>query len=207
VYVVVDESPAFSPHLDCVNESLRRLLRDLDQDPEPARALRLTVLGCAGTTESRLRPDAPRSSGQPPLLHVRPETRYGPAFDLLGRLVDADVCALDSDGHDVHRPVVFFLTGGGPDDEPAWRDSHRRLLDRGRPAPHIIACGVGPVPWRLLAGVATQPGYCLAVTGPDMDGDVRRFMTVLRSSLLAGARAVGAGRGGIPLDDFDEFRF
>jgi uncharacterized protein YegL len=207
VYVVVDESPAFSPHLDCVNESLRRLLRELDHDPECTRALRLTVLGYAGTTEQRLRPETPRSNGQLPLLQVRADARYGPAFDLLRELVDADVCALDGEGHDVHRPVVFFFTGGGPDDEPNWREAHRRLLDRGRPAPHVVACGVGPVPWRLLAGVATQPGYCLSVTGPDMDGDLRRFMTVLRSSLLTGARAVGTGRGDIHLDDFDEFRF
>jgi len=206
VYLVVDESPAFSPYLDCVNENLRRLWRELSRNSNLTRTLRLSVLGCAGTTELRLRPDTADGNEPLDLLRGRSGARYGPAFDQLAQLIAADVCALDDDRFDIHPPVVLFVTAGSPDDEPAWRESHRRLLDLARGAPRVIACGVSLVPWRLVAGVATQPADCLAVTGPDVEGELRRFMAVLRASILAGTRAVEAGDRAVdPLDSLDQF--
>ncbi|MCT9080112.1 vWA domain-containing protein [Streptomyces fulvoviolaceus] len=160
IYLVLDESLA-PESLDELNRGLAALHSALSGAPAVSAALRLCVLGMAVDTQLRLPLDTVLPGTRTPILSGRPGLSYEHAFRTLHALLRQDVALVKARRTQVLRPIVFFLTGGVPDEGAEWRTAYRELTDQaGNPtAPHVIAVGFGGAEAQAVRGVATRPEF------------------------------------------------
>lgn len=81
-------------------------------------------------------------------------TSYGSAFRLLKTQIESDIAALRLEGVSVHRPCVFFVSAGMPNDEN-WRAELDALADPSFAfRPNIVSFGVAGADMAVIADVA-----------------------------------------------------
>ncbi|MFE9451257.1 hypothetical protein [Streptomyces sp. NPDC006739] len=205
IYLVLDESAR-----DCLEE-LNRGLSDLHAAlsgaPDVSLRVRLSVLGVAATTEPRLQLATVTTATATPLLTGRPGLSYGHAFQLLRTVVGQDVGVVKAEGVQVLRPIVYFVTGGAPDDD--WRGAHHALTDiGGNPAaPHVIALGLGRADPRAVRAVATRPEFgFMAPPHQDAVSAAHSCAAFLRDSVVGYARRIASGDPQFSVSPPDGFR-
>jgi len=211
-YVMADESYSMKPNEQALAEGMVSLHESLRSQPMIAAKVRLAVLGFSKDVAVRLPLTDVRTEMRLPQLSIRTETSYASAFqDLLVR-IPADVRTLKTDGYQVHRPVVFFLSDGQPtdDDENAWRLPHSQLIDRQvtAVAPNIIACGIGQAQAQTMLEVATRKEFAfVTVPGADIGRAIAEFFEVLTASLVESGRALAADRAELVVERPDPNHF
>jgi uncharacterized protein YegL len=197
VYLVFEESTAVTPWLSELADSVRELCVALCRRPQ---GIRLSVLGFADDVAVHL--DCVEPGDPEPLLRFDAHGRasYADLFTDLTARVAADADRLAAAGHAVHRPVVYLLTRGRPA-RADWRRAREQLTAPGgngagpaRPAPEIVAYGIGPVHTAIITGLASRPELAfVARPNQDVAVSIRRFFAA-----VAGALA----RAGSPGDDW-----
>ena len=195
VYLVLDES--LDPgSLDEVNRGLRALHDALSGSPEVSAALRLSVLGMAGDTQVRLEQETVVAGTRTPILMRRQGRSYEQAFRTLRALLPQDVAVVKAQRLAVLRPMVYFVSGGVPDEGGAWLDSYQELVDPARhpSAPHVVACGLGAAEAGAIRRIATQPAFG-HVAGPNADAASAAHSCAgfLRDSVVDYGRRLAAG--------------
>lgn len=183
-YVVCDTSYSMVDHLDNLNSRLRELTHETrSASPELGEA-RVCLIGFADRAEII----HPLDSHDSDLPEVRctttdAETRYAAVFDELRRLIPRDLSALELTGHQVARPLVFFLSDGQPTDHPVWPAAHRRLVEpTWTDRPTIVAFGIGDADTATIAQVGTHRAF---MSGSDTTpaSAIREFSRTLTRSL------------------------
>jgi uncharacterized protein YegL len=194
VYVLVDESLSMKKCVHDLNAGLTSLHAALLAEPMAAAKVRFSVLGFSDTVVTRLHLADLRKIERLPTVESRSTTYYGAAFGTLLQLIPRDVEALKRDQYAVHRPAVFFLSDGQPNDEDQWRDVHRRLTNRATnpAAPNIIACGIGDALPATILAVATE--------------EIAKFCTALTRSLVVSGRSLGTETAELYIDPPQGFR-
>ena len=147
VYVLADESYSLFDHAQELNHGLVSLCDALRAEPMIAAKVRLSILGFSDDVEVRLALADLRDVENLPSLRIRNNTNYQAVFkDLLTR-IPHDVDMLKTGGYLVHRPAVFFLSDGQPNDDSDWLEPRERLTNKKvtPAAPNIIAFGIGDV--------------------------------------------------------------
>jgi uncharacterized protein YegL len=186
VYVVADESASMAEWAQQLNKGLVSLYEALRYQPMIAAKLRLTILGFSDDVEVRLALADMRNVQGAPRLTIRNSTNYEAVFEDLLTRIPHDVNTLKSDDYIVHRPAVFFLSDGQPNDSD-WIEPHQRLTDKARTpaAPNIIACGVGDVTAETILQVATKEEFALvAIPGADIGAAIAKFFGALTASIV-----------------------
>ncbi|MFF7332673.1 hypothetical protein [Streptomyces sp. NPDC008150] len=195
VYLVLDESLDRGT-LDELNRGLSSLHSALSGAPEVSATLRVCVLGMAATTESRLDLDTVGPGTRSPILTGRPGLSYTHAFRTVGSLIGQDIVVVKAEGVQVLRPLVYFVTGGGPDDGASWASAHRDLTDpAGNPvAPHVIALGLGADGAHGVRAVATRPEFgFVAAPHQDAASAAHNCAAFLRDSVVGYGQRLASG--------------
>ncbi|MBV7699147.1 hypothetical protein [Streptomyces sp. TRM70350] len=208
IYLVVDES-LDRACLDELQRGLDALHSALADAPDVSRVLRLGVLGMAATTEQRLTLAEVGPGTRTPLLVGRRGLSYGQAFRTLRPLIGQDVTVVKNDGAQVLRPLVYFLTGGAPDEGAAWRGDHHDLTDtdRNRAAPHLIALGFGRAEAQAVRGVATRPEFgFMAAPHQDAASAAHSCAAFLRDSVVSYGQRLATGEANFSINPPDGFR-
>ncbi|MER5786341.1 hypothetical protein ABT104_32195 [Streptomyces mobaraensis] len=208
VYMLADESGSMSPHVHELNAGLASLHRALLAEPMAAAKVRLSVLGFSNSVVERLVLVDLRRVGDLPALTASGGTSYAAAFEALLRRIPEDIGILKADGYRVHRPAVFFMSDGAPNQED-WETPHRRLTDRAtlRAAPNIIACGIGEARAEVIRQVATRPEFAfVAVPGADLGDSISRFFTALTKSVVESGRSLANGDAELVVERPEGFR-
>jgi uncharacterized protein YegL len=202
VYVLADESGSMAGHIGDLNAGLRSLHTTLLGEPMAAAKVRFSVLGFADDVVVRIALADLRHENELPLLTARGTTSYLAAFTaLLERLPD-DIAKLKAEGYQVHRPAVFFMSDGAPNDED-WRSAHRRLTDRSvtKAAPNIISCGIGDAEASTILSVATDPQFAfVSVPGADLGQSISTFCSSLTRSVVESGRSLASGDAQLIVD-------
>jgi len=209
VYVMIDESASMHDHLDVLMVGLQRLHDALLGEPMAAAKVRFSVLGFADDVEERLPLADLRRESEMPRLVARGGTRYRPAFEDLRERIPRDVVALKSQGYSVHRPAVFFLSDGLPNDAGAWEEQYSKLVDRAvtPAAPNIIAFGVGDANAPLIVQIASRPDYAfIAVESVDIGNAVAQFTQSLTKSIVRSGRTLGSEQPELIVERPQNFR-
>jgi uncharacterized protein YegL len=196
IYVLADESSSMAEVIAELNTGLASLHTALLAEPMAAAKVRMSVIGFSDTAVLRLRLADLRRETKLPQLVCRNTTNYEAAFGELARHIAADIEFLKAQYYGVYRPAVFFLSDGQPSDEHAWRQVHRRLVDRHLTvgAPNIIACGIGAAKPATILQVATQPEYAfVSIAGVDVGHAIARFCSALTRSVIVSGRSLGNG--------------
>ena len=193
VYFVADDSGSMKPVVGELNLGLRSLLDVLATDPMSAAKIRFTVLSFSGDVLTHLEMVDLRDVEAMPTFTARNNTCYSAAFrDLRGR-IDRDVDRLKSDGYQVHRPAVFFLSDGEPDQDDPWSGSLAALKDLGwSRRPNIVAFGIGESRPATINEVASRPelGW-IANSGAETGTVLMNFFELFTHSLMNSAKNPG----------------
>ena len=209
VYVLADESYSMKHHERELNTGLASLYEALRSEPMIAAKVRLTVLGFSDDVIVRMSLADVRTELQLPQLVIRNGTNYHAAFqDLLSR-IPRDIQSLKSSGYMVHRPAVFFLSDGQPNNG-RWAKSHGTLVDKHTTigAPNIIACGIGSeVKAATIVQVATQAHFAfISVPGADIGKSIAEFFIALTASVIQSGRSLTSANPELVVEKPDGFR-
>ncbi|MFB8204355.1 vWA domain-containing protein [Kitasatospora purpeofusca] len=201
-YAVCDESSSMTLHIDTLNQALIALHQEISTNPTVADKTRFGLIGFS-TDAHELQPLVDLSDLEElPALEASGLTSYGRAFDLLRRAIERDVTELKAEGHDVYRPVVFFLSDGEPTDND-WERPYQDLLAAAF-RPHIIAFGITEGADRtVIAQVATFKAFMQEDGNADVAPALREFAASLTRSIVrsvSGATAAGTGMS-LQVDD------
>ncbi|MFC9636412.1 VWA domain-containing protein [Streptomyces mirabilis] len=193
-YMVCDESGSMTgTGVDAINAALPDLHQEISTNPSVADKTRFALIGFS-TQASVLQPLADLSElTQLPSLSAGGVTSFGAVFRLLKDTIEKDVAVLKADGHDVYRPVVFFLSDGSPTDQD-WRTALQEL-NSFRYAPKIIAFGIADADAATITEVANFKAFL------QQDGSIspavalREFASSITRSIVSSATSMSAQGG------------
>ncbi|NUV60420.1 VWA domain-containing protein [Streptomyces sp. CAI-85] len=193
-YMVCDESGSMAgTGVDAINSALPDLHQEISTNPSVADKTRFALIGFS-TQASVLQPLADLSElTQLPSLSAGGVTSFGAAFGLLKDTIEKDVAALKADGHDVYRPVVFFLSDGIPTDD-GWRDTLKEL-NGFRYAPKIIAFGISDADAAIITEVANFKAFIQQDASITPAVALREFASSLTRSIVSSATSMAAQGG------------
>jgi uncharacterized protein YegL len=194
VYVLADESASMSPYAGELNTGLSSLHEALRSEPMIAAKIRLSVLGFSDNVIVRMALADLRNEDGLPRLVIRTGTNYSAVFDDLLRRIPQDIATLKGTGYLVHRPAVFFLSDGQPNNFN-WRKPHGRLTDKSvtPAAPNIIACGIGDVKPQTILQVATRQDFAfVSVPGANIGASIAKFFVALTASVIQSGRSLNS---------------
>jgi uncharacterized protein YegL len=197
LYILVDESSGASAHLDAITAGLGQVIESLRSAPEISPALRLSVLGFADQTMTRLAMGAVDVRSQLGWMTSRGGASYANAFETLYSRITPDVDGLKQQQLSVRRPLVFVLSASTPVDQGVWRTPYDRLVDAAshRYAPKIMACGVAEAGAELIAEIATQPETAyVMVPGTDVKTAIENYWQTLTRCLIDYGRSLIGGQ-------------
>ncbi|GAA2756163.1 vWA domain-containing protein [Actinopolymorpha rutila] len=142
-YLVCDESGSMSGDpIDAINTALPELHQEIAYNPVVADKTQFAIIGFSDSVDIALPLSDLSQVKQLPVLTTKGSTDYAAAFRCVKDQIEQDVARLKSQGHQVFRPVVFFLTDGQPtgDYRKEWED----LTTTSFPLhPNIVAFGIG----------------------------------------------------------------
>lgn len=166
-YLLVDVSwSMYGPKIRAVNQIMPELVDALAKNPIISDKVRFGLLDFAGTSRVVIPLSDLLDVGALPTLECRPDgTNYGMAFDQLRATIEADVGQLKADGFRVHRPGVFFVSDGEPQDEPQeWEAAFTRLTAYDRTSgdgfayyPNLIPFAIDQADPRVLIKLVHPP--------------------------------------------------
>ncbi|MFE1507028.1 VWA domain-containing protein [Streptomyces sp. NPDC058726] len=193
-YMVCDESGSMAGGgVDAINAALPALHQEISTNPSVADKTRFALIGFS-TQASVLQPLADLSElTQLPSLSAGGVTSFGAAFRLLKDTIEKDVAALKGEGHDVYRPVVFFLSDGIPTDE-GWRTALNEL-NAFRYAPKIIAFGINDADTATITEVANFKAFIQQNDSISPAVALREFASSLTRSIVSSATSMAAQGG------------
>ncbi|MCK8676020.1 vWA domain-containing protein [Streptomyces lichenis] len=196
-YLVCDESGSMAGQgIDTVNEALPTLYEEISTNPTVADKTRFALIGFS-TAASVLQPLADLSElSHLPSLSAGGITSFGSAFRLLRDTIEKDVAALKAEGHEVYRPVVFFLSDGEPTDND-WEEALADLkeAERFRYAPKIIAFGITDADAAIISRVANFKAFIQKDDSISPAVALREFASSLTRSIVNSATSMAAEGG------------
>jgi uncharacterized protein YegL len=156
IYFVCDESySAVGDATDFVNAEISELFRLIASDPIIDEKARVGIVFFAETASISL-PLSKISEVHQVLGCVADGvSAYAPVFRLLKSQIEADVSQLQTEGFEVRRPFVFFITHGRPLDKN-WRRELAKLVDsKFHYRPHILSFGLAGADPAVIKEVST----------------------------------------------------
>jgi uncharacterized protein YegL len=205
VYFVADESGSMGRNIAELNEGLAALHDALQRESFAAAKVRFSVIGFSDTAFTYLEPADLRLLQGMPVLEAQGLTSYASAFDQLAYRISVDIPSLKADGYTVHRPAVFFLTDGLPNEQEDWRSVRSRLLAQPA-APNILGFGIGDADAGIVAELATKPHFgFVAARGVDTGAAISEFLTSLTQSVISSGQALAGGTAALQFEKPEGF--
>ncbi|MFD2082886.1 Uncharacterized conserved protein YegL, contains vWA domain of TerY type [Actinopolymorpha cephalotaxi] len=142
-YLVCDESGSMSgPPIDAINTALPELHQEIALNPVVADKTQFAIIGFSDSADIALPLSDLSQVENLPVLTTKGGTDYATAFRCVKGEIERDVSRLKSQGHQVFRPVVFFLTDGQPTSD--YRAEWEALTAPSFALhPNIVAFGIG----------------------------------------------------------------
>lgn len=204
-YLLIDVSYSMQgPKMDSANAIMPSVVDAIAKNPILSDKVRFGVLDFGTDAQVQLPlcdvldPDLTL-----PDLKPRGTTSYAKAFRLLREEIESNVKQLKADGFAVHRPAVFFLSDGMPNNDD-WMSAFAELT--GIPTyPNVIPCGVDEADGSVLAKLVHPAVGEKAMQLYMMDQDqnpasaINSIAEILVSSILASGESINDGRSGIVL--------
>jgi uncharacterized protein YegL len=197
-YVVCDESSSMSgSSIDAVNSGIAELFREIYNNPAVDAKARVGIVTFNDTARVLLPLSRLSSITQTPGCVASGSTSYAAAFRLLKSQIETDVPQLKSDGFQVHRPMVFFISDGAPNQED-WRTPLAELTDHSfHLRPNIVSFGVSGAEASVIKEVSTpltvgennkQSFAFLAEAGVNPGAALSEIMKFITGTIVSSAR-------------------
>ena len=137
-----------------VNAGMVELFDEISSDPVVDAKTRVGIIAFNDTAKVLLPLTQLSDVVQIPGCVASGSSSYAAAFRLLKAQIESDVTMLRLEGVSVHRPCVFFMSGGVPNNEN-WRAELDALADPSFAfSPNIVSFGVAGAEEAVIADVA-----------------------------------------------------
>lgn len=197
-YLVCDESGSMAgAPIDAVNRGLADIYRNIARDPSVDDKALIGVIAFQNIVEVLVPLSSTTETATIPSCKAGGGTSYKAVFVKLKEQIQEDVSRIQSLGHAVGRPIVYFMSDGRPNNE-RWQEAHAALVepdDKINPfRPHIISFGVGDAQADVIDAVATVVDRFgtrfsfLAKDGISADEALVEVLQLVCSSIVASAR-------------------
>lgn len=188
-YALCDESSSMKGEpVKAINESLVDLHKELSVNPTVADRVRFGLIGFSNEPEVLLELSDLSEVSTMPGLNADGLTYYGKAFNTLRETIQEDIADLKAEGHQVFRPVVFFMSDGAPTDRDTWTDAHNELISPSFSGkPKIVAFGIGKCDPEIIKDVATFKAFIQNSDSVSPADALREFATALSQSIVKSA--------------------
>jgi len=198
-YLVCDESGSMAgAPIDAVNQGLAEIFREIAADPLVDDKVLIGVIAFQATAEVLVPLSSTSETVTIPSCNAGGTTSYKSAFIKLKEQIREDIARIQSLGHTVGRPVVFFMSDGAPNREN-WQEAHAALVDRDESInpyrPHIISFGVGDAKQEIIHAVATDVDRAggkrfayLAAEGTPAGAALAEIMKFITGTIVGSAR-------------------
>lgn len=195
VYFVADESGSMKDLVGELNRGLTTLLDTMQTETMAAAKIRFSVIGFSDDVTVHLAPSDFRELSRMPTLTHKGGTSYKAVFEMLRNQIPSDVVTLKHEGNLVHRPAIFFLSDGYPNNNEDWRTALSKLKDTEfREHPNVIAFGLGSADPRVILEVASKEQFAFqAAVGTDTGKAIIAFCESLIQSIVNSADAIARG--------------
>ncbi|MGW0036373.1 vWA domain-containing protein [Gordonia sp. NPDC003376] len=199
VYLVVDESGSMVQEMDQLNIGMTSLLSALQEEPFAASKVRFSIIGFGSSAVTKLEATDLRLLPEMPTLNISGSTSYRAALEELSHRITVDIPQMKSEGFEVVRPAVFFLTDGAPDHGDGWEPVLAALM-RERTHPNLLAFGIRNAVTETIMQLASDPAYAfVTAVGSDTGVMLSQFIEALTQSVISSGHSVGTG-GGIVIE-------
>ena len=198
MYFVGDESHSMAGDpIAAVNQGLIDLRDEVAKHPLIGKKVRFGIITFAESAQTRLELSELSEDIVLPTLAPRGRgTSYASALEALRQTIPADVALLKSNGYQVHRPSVFFLSDGLPTEKAEkWQARLTDLKDPSfRERPNILAFGVGDADPEVIGQLASSPRYgFMMASGASTAGAIAEFAASMLNSMVASAERLDRG--------------
>lgn len=202
MYLVADESGSMKDVIHVVNSALTSLLDALHDEPLVAAKVRFGLVGFADDPQLRLPLSDLRQIERMPTLSAGGTTSYKAVFEDLRNRLPADVAMLKGAGYSVHRPAIFFLTDGIPNEGENWTTPLTALKDPNfRERPNLLAFGVGDSEPSIILQIASNPDYALVASdGVETGEALKKFASAFVQSIVSSGSAAASGAAQVVLE-------
>ncbi len=203
IYFVADESGSMYPHVGELNQGLVSLLDAMQVETMAAAKIRFCIIGFNESVRCYLEPSDLRQLEDMPELTASGNESYRTAFLELRKRIPSDVIKLKSEGYEVHRPAVFFLSDGFPTLPENWQAALADLksedfIER----PNILAFGIGEADSEIIRQVATAPQYAfVSAQGVETGTAIAEFSKALTRSVVASGQGLVGGAAQLQIEE------
>ncbi len=203
IYFVADESGSMYPHVGELNQGLVSLLDAMQSETMAAAKIRFCIIGFNESVRCYLEPSDLRQLEDMPELTAYGNESYRAAFLELRKRIPSDVIKLKSEGYEVHRPAVFFLSDGFPTLPENWQTALADLksedfIER----PNILAFGIGEADSEIIRQVATAPQYAfVSAQGVETGTAIAEFSKALTRSVVASGQGLVGGAAQLQIEE------
>ncbi len=200
-YIVVDVSLSMKGSIGSINAELPFLKREVEEDPIVGDIARFAIITFSSEAEMVLPLSDLLDVEHMPTLVADGSTDYEKAFDFLLGAIPHDMEWFKSNGAQIYRPAVFFITDGFPDRACNWEPKLRQLIDPSfKYRPNIVAFGFGNAQDEILAQVATFKAYA-ANRGESPSEILRTIARELTRSIMASSQAAAKGQATLAMPE------
>lgn len=207
-YLVIDVSYSMTgAKIDQARRILPEVIDALDQNPILNDKVRFGLIDFSDDAQVVLPLCDLSTQKTLPSLEVRGGTDYGAAFRLLRTQLTADVKQLRDDGYKVHRPAVFFLSDGEPNDN--WQPSFAALTEYNKEQgtgfaeyPVVVPMGVEAADQAVMAQLIhpkKKSKLYMMHEGGDGAAAIKAMAEILISSILASGNSALQGGNALVL--------
>ena len=154
-YIVCDESSSMDgASIAAVNDGIVELFDEISSDPVVDAKVRVGIIAFNDMARVLVPLTQLSDVAQIPICVASGSTSYAAAFRLLKTQIESDVTMLRQEGVSVHRPCVFFMSDGAPNNEN-WRAELDALADPSFAfSPNIVSFGVAGAVQAVIGDVA-----------------------------------------------------
>jgi uncharacterized protein YegL len=193
-YLVCDESGSMSgPPINAINTALPELHTEIGTNPVVSDKTQFGIIGFSSQAQVLLPlSDLSQVSGLP-VLSAQGGTDFAAALRCVKDEIEADVLRLQANGHQVFRPVVFFLTDGQPNSD--WRTDYEALVSQQfKYRPNIVAFGIGArADQSVIASLATFRAFMDDGTMSPAEALKEFAVALTKSIVMSGSKSQGDG--------------
>lgn len=200
-YLVIDVSYSMEGNnLDAANQIVPSLLDSLAQNPILSDKIRFALLDFSDDAQIRIPLCDLLMEERTPMLECRGGTSFEAPLRLLKREIRDNVAQLKGDGYMVHRPAVFFLSDGMPND--SWEGAFADLTQGDRMYPNIIPFGVAQADHATMQRLihpsegTKQMRMFMMDKGQDAAAAINSMAEIMISSVLASGMSMASGSSG-----------
>ena len=200
-YIVIDVSMSMKPSLGAINSELPFLKREVEEDPIVGDIARFGIITFSSDAKMALPLSDLLDVPQMPTLVPEGSTNYEKAFEFLLGAIPHDMDWFKSNGAQIYRPAVFFITDGFPDRNCNWEPKLAQLIDSSfKYRPNIVAFGFGSASEETLGKIATFKAYA-ANQGESPSEILRTIARELTRSIMASSQAAAQGQASLAMPE------